>query len=130
MPRITALYTGLLIALFLVLTVQVFRARMRAGVMVGHGNDRALERAQRVHGNFCEYVPPFLIALGLGEACGSPLPLLHALGAAMLAGRMLHAIGMSAEPDILPLRAGGMVLTLAALGAAGALALGAGLALW
>jgi len=130
MPGITALYTGLLIALFLILTVRVFRARMRAGVMVGHGNDRALERAQRVHGNFCEYVPPFLIALGLSEACGAAPPVLHALGITMLAGRVLHASGMSREPDILPLRAGGMMLTLGALVLAGGMALGAGLGLW
>ena len=130
MPRITALYTGLLIVLFLVLTVRVFRARMRAGVMVGHGNDRTLERAQRVHGNFAEYVPVFLIALGLAEASGAAPLAVQGAGAAMLAGRVLHAIGMSRDPDTLPLRAAGMALTLGALVLAGGLALGAGLGLW
>ena len=130
MPRITAFYAGLLIALFLLLTLQVFRARMRAGVVVGHGNDRRLERVQRVHANFAEYVPVFLVALGLSEAAGLPSLAVQGTGAMMLLGRILHAIGMSREPDILPLRAGGMMLTLGALVLAGGLALGAGLSLW
>ena len=130
MPRITALYTGLLIALFLVLTIQVFRARIRSGVMVGSGGDLWLERVRRVHANFAEYVPVFLIALGLAEICGTAPLVVHLAGVAMLAGRVLHAIGMSREPDIVPLRASGMMLTLTGLILAGGMALGAGLGLW
>lgn len=129
MLRITALYTGLLVALFLLLTIQVFRERTRAQVMVGSGGDRMLERVRRVHANFAEYVPIFLIALGLAESAGTAPLLLHGAGAAMLAGRIMHAIGMSREPDIIPLRAGGMVLTLTALVLGGGAALWAGLGL-
>lgn len=130
MPRITALYAGLLVVLFLLVTIPVLRARLRSGVMVGHGGDRALERAQRVQANFVEYVPLFLVALFLAESCGVAPLLLHVIGAAMVAGRAMHAIGMSREPDIVPLRAGGMLLTLGPLTLAGILALGAGLGLW
>jgi uncharacterized membrane protein YecN with MAPEG domain len=127
MPRIAALYAALLLVLFLVLTVRVLRVRFRAQIVLGTAGDRILERAARVHANFAEYVPIFLAALLAAELCGAPGWALHAAGAAMLAGRVAHAAGMSAEPDIVPLRAAGMLLTLAALATACALALAAGL---
>ncbi len=127
MPRITALHAGLLLVLFLVLTVRVLRTRYRAQIVLGTGGDRLLERAARVHANFAEYVPIFLAALLAAELCGAPGWALHATCVAMLAGRTAHAAGMSADPDIVPLRAAGMLLTLGALAAACALALAAGL---
>jgi uncharacterized membrane protein YecN with MAPEG domain len=127
MPRITALYAALLIALFLALTIRVFAQRYRTRVVLGTGGDRALERAVRVHANFAEFVPVFLVALLAAELCGAPAWALHAAGIGMLAGRAMHAAGMSREPDIQALRSGGMLLTLAALVAAAALALAAGL---
>lgn len=130
MPQITALYAGLLIALFILLTLRVFAARHASGITVGTGGDRGLERAARVHANFAEYVPVFLVALGAAELCGAPSWALHGAGATMLLARTLHAIGMGREPDIRPLRAAGILLTLAALGVAGLLALGGGLGLW
>lgn len=129
MPRITALHAGLLLALFLVLTARVLRARHRAQVALGTGGDRGLERAARVHANFAEYVPIFLAALLAAELGGAPGWALHAAGAAMLAGRVAHGVGMSSDPDILPLRGGGMLLTLGALAAAAGLAVAAGLGL-
>jgi hypothetical protein len=127
MPRITALYAALLVALFLALTLRVFAERYRARVMIGTGGDARLERAVRIHGNFSEYVPIFLAALLAAEMCGAAPWALHAAGLAMLAGRALHAAGMWREPDIRPLRATGMLLTLAGLVLAGGLALAAGL---
>jgi len=130
MPRVTALHAGLLAVLFLGLTFRVFAERRRSHVVLGTGGDRRLERAVRAHANFAEYVPVFLAALLAAELCGAAPWALHAAGIAMLAGRAAHAAGLSREPDILPLRAGGMLLTLAALAGAAALALGAGLSLW
>ena len=92
-------------------------------MVLGTGGDRALERAVRVHANFAEFVPVFLLALLAAELCGAAPWALHAAGAAMLAGRAMHAAGMSREPDIVVLRSGGMLLTLAALIGAAALAL-------
>ncbi len=123
MPRITALYAALLIALFLALTIHVFAQRYRTRVVLGTGGDRLLERAVRVHANFAEFVPIFLAALLAAELCGAAPWALHAAGIAMLAGRAMHAAGMAREPDIQALRSGGMLLTLAALVGAAALAL-------
>lgn len=130
MPRVTALYAGLLVGLFILLTLRVFAVRRPSGVALGTGGNRALERAVRVHANFAEYVPLFLLALVAAELCGATPWMLHALGAAMLAGRVMHAAGMSREPDIVPLRASGILLTLAALAGAGVLAFAAGAGLW
>jgi uncharacterized membrane protein YecN with MAPEG domain len=122
MPRITALYAALLVALFLLLTLRVFAQRYRTRVVLGTGGDRLLERAVRVHANFAEFVPVFLLALLAAELCAASPRALHAAGIAMLAGRAMHAAGMAREPDIVVLRSGGMVLTLAALALAAALA--------
>lgn len=130
MPRIAALYAALLLMVFLALTGRVLAQRYRAQVVLGTGGDRGLERAVRVHANFAEYVPIFLGAFIAAELCGAPGWALHAAGAAMLAGRVMHGVGMSSEPDIVPLRSGGMILTLLALVAAALLALGGGLGLW
>ena len=130
MPRITAVYAGLLLLLFLALTVRVLSRRFAAQVTLGTGGDRLLERAIRVHANCAEYVPIFLATLLAAELCGAPAAALHAGGVAMLAGRIAHGVGMSREPDILPLRAGGMILTLLGLAIAGALALGGAAGLW
>jgi len=130
MPRITALHAALLVALYLVLTFRVFTERYRARVMIGTGGDARLERAIRVHGNFAEYVPLFLAALLAAELCGAPPVALHATAMAMLAGRALHAAGMWREPDIRPLRATGMLLTLAGLVGAAGLALAGGIGPW
>lgn len=130
MPHIAAIYAALLTLLFLALTFRALARRFASRIVLGTGGDRALERAVRVHANFAEYVPVFLAALIAAELCGAPAAALHAAGAAMLAGRLAHAAGMSREPDIVPLRAAGMVLTLLALAGAAALALGGGLGLW
>jgi uncharacterized membrane protein YecN with MAPEG domain len=126
-PTITALYAAPLILLFFVLTMRVMVLRFPKQVMIGTGGDPVLERATRVHANFTEYVPLFLVALTVAELCGAAPWALHAAGAAMLAGRLCHALGVSRTPDILALRGLGMLLTLGALIAAGALALAAAL---
>ena len=130
MPRVTALYAGLMVVLFLGLTLRVFAARFRSGVTLGTGEDRHLLRAARVHANFAENVPLFLLALLAAELAGAPGSALHGAGGLMLLARLVHAAGMSREPDIRALRAAGALGTVLALSLAAALALGAGLGLW
>lgn len=127
MPRITALYAAPLILLFLVLAIRVMALRFPKQVMIGTGGDPALERAARVHANFAEYVPLFLVVLAVAELCGAAPWALHAAGAAMLVGRICHAAGVSRAPDIIALRGLGILLTLGALVAAAVMAFAAGL---
>jgi uncharacterized membrane protein YecN with MAPEG domain len=71
-----------------------------------------------VHANFAEYVPFALVLLGLAESLHAPLALLHALGIALLAGRLTHAYGVSRQNEQYRFRIAGMTLTLVVLGLA------------
>ncbi len=93
---LTLLYAGLSGLLLLALSFQVVGLRRKHRVGLGTGDHPALERAVRVHANFCEYVPIALLLLLVLEL-GAALPawLLHALGIMLIVGRVLHAAGLS-----------------------------------
>ena len=114
-PHVVPLYAAILALFFLFLSARVMQARGRVGVALGTGDDIALERRIRVHGNFAEYVPLALLLLVFMELRGSAGWYLHLLCLALLAGRVAHAIGVSQEPDIMPLRAAGVGLTVAVI---------------
>ncbi|TPG56961.1 hypothetical protein EAH89_12930 [Roseomonas nepalensis] len=114
MRGITPLYAGLLGLGFIALSVLVIRARGRARVSLGTGGDAGLERAVRAHGNFAEYAPFALLLMLAAELSGAPGWLLHLAGLLLLLGRLSHAVALSG-PGSMPLRAGGMALTFAAL---------------
>ena len=115
---VTALYAALLGLLYAVLTLLVVRGRVGSGVMLGTGEDKGLLRAVRAHANFAEYAPLILILMALGEGMRLSSFVLHLLGAALVAARLLHAVGISREPDLRAARGGGAVLTLVVLIAA------------
>ena len=112
---ITALYAALLAPLLVFLAVRVIGQRRAARVGIGHGDDKELLRRMRVHANFTEYVPMALILIGLAESLKTTPLLLHALGVALLAGRFVHAFGVSQSKENLSLRVTGMTLTFAVL---------------
>ena len=109
--RITALYAALLAPLFVVLAIRVIAIRRSARVAVGDGGDAELRRRMRVQANFAEYVPFALLLLALAEGLGGPGWMIHALGLALLAGRLSHAWGMSQAREVFGFRVGGMVAT-------------------
>jgi len=109
--RVTALYAGLNALILLVLAIRVARQRGIAKVGIGTGGDAVLERASRIHGNAVENIPIVLILLGLAEACGSGVVLLHGMGIALTLGRLLHAWGLTRSPNESFGRATGIVLT-------------------
>lgn len=114
---IASLYAGLLALLLVLLTIRVVAARRGAQVAIGDGGDKVLQRRIRAHANFAEYVPIALILLALAEAGGAWWWLLHAIGAALLAGRIIHAANISSLAERIPLRVAGMSLTLTAISA-------------
>ena len=123
---VTALYAGLLTLLFVGLSFRVIGVRRGAKISVGDGDNGDLLRRIRVHGNFAEYVPLALVLIGLAESLKTDPRVLHGLGLALVLGRICHAIGLSPKTSILPLRAGGIVLTFIVLiAAAGACILAA-----
>lgn len=126
--KITALYAGLNGLILLVLAIRVARQRGVSKVGIGTGGDATLERAARIHGNAAENIPIVLILLGLAEAAGSSLVMLHGIGGALTLGRLLHVWGLSQSPGTSFGRAAGMSLTWLALaaGAVRALLIGLG----
>ena len=112
---ITALYAGLLALLFLVLSFRTIAVRRSDKVEIGDGGNKRLLRRIRVHANFAEYVPIALVLMGLAESMRLPSPWLHAIGALLLVGRVMHAWGLSQEPHNLSARAYGMMATLTSI---------------
>jgi uncharacterized membrane protein YecN with MAPEG domain len=91
---VTPLYAGLLTLWFLLLSAIVIRHRGK-GISLGDGGDAATQRAIRGHGNFAEYVPLALVMMAMLELGRTSLYTLHALGIALLVGRILHGYALS-----------------------------------
>jgi uncharacterized protein len=118
---VTPLYAGLLAIWFFVLSVRVIQGRAGPGKpSLGDGGNPAMLRRIRAHANFAEYVPLILVLMGLLELSALPKWQLHAIGAALLVGRLLHGYAFSFTQDHVFGRSAGIALTLIALlGAAG-----------
>ncbi len=108
---VTPLYAALLGLVFVALSLQTIRLRRRHRVALGDGDQAPLRRAMRVHANFAEYVPLALLLMFFVERGGGSALRMHILGAALLAGRLLHAWGVSRTRENLRYRTAGMVLT-------------------
>lgn len=119
--EITMLYAGLLGLWQLELSRRVIKLRRSEQIGMGDGGNIALQRRIRAHGNFTEYVPLVLIMIALLENAGAAPWLIHALGAALLIGRVLHGIALSFTQKWMPGRLVGMVLTFFVLAIAGVL---------
>lgn len=116
-PVIVPFYAALLTLLFIVLSKRVIQARRAARVAIGDGDgdNPRLRRAIAVHTNFAQYVPLALLLMTFVEMASAPYWLVHLLGLILLAGRGLHAYGVSQEKENFRLRRIAMLLTFAAL---------------
>ncbi len=115
MPSIVPIYAAIFAVLFVVLSIRVIRSRRSARVAIGAGGNAALERRIRVQGNFAEYVPLALILFAFIELQGWSRWLIHGLCLALLAGRLLHAYGVSQDPEDFRIRVSAMILTFTSL---------------
>ncbi len=112
---VAPLYAALLGFLLVYLSIRVVRLRRRLKVAIGAGNEPEIERAARVQANFSEYVPIALILLLLAEFQGGSPLVLHAIGLALVIGRVAHAIGVSRTAEDYRWRTLGMTLTFFAI---------------
>jgi hypothetical protein len=92
---VTPIYAALLGLLFIPFTARVGLYRVKNKVNLGDGNDPELLKIMRGQGNFIETVPLALILLILMETLGASNTWLHALGATLVIGRILHYIGVT-----------------------------------
>lgn len=92
---ITTFLAGLFALLMVPLSFQVSLRRVKlGGVSSGSASDETLRRRIRAHGNFIEYVPTALIAVGLVEFGGGSKMLVLGLAVAFGLSRVMHAVGM------------------------------------
>jgi uncharacterized protein len=110
--KTSALYVALIILMGVVLTFLVINQRRTKLIGIGDGGDKTMARLIRVHGNFTENAPSALALLILLPLVGAAGWVVHAVGLLFLAGRGLHASGLSKTPGTSFGRAGGMLMTL------------------
>ena len=111
MLYVTPFYAALIALLFVALSIRTLRLRHRFKVAIGPGEEPMLERAMRVHANFAEYVPIALLLVLFVELTTRNEILVHALGVLLIAGRSLHAYGVSQVRENFRYRVSGMALT-------------------
>lgn len=118
---ITLTIAAALAMLMFILTISVSLRRISlrkaegdvAKYPIHDGNDENLKRRIGAFSNFIEYAPMCLIMLALLETNGASSTLIWSLGAAFVAGRVLHAIGMLTNPHFPLPRIIGMCATYA-----------------
>ena len=94
---ITSLYASLSALLIVRLTLTVIKLRRKNRISVGDGGNEELQLAIRTHANAVEYIPIALLLLLMLELNGAPNILIHILGATLLIGRIIHAMGLPAK---------------------------------
>jgi hypothetical protein len=117
-PHIVSTYAAILGLVFVALSVRTLTLRRTLGVIVGDGGIPQMLRAMRVHANFAEYVPISLLLLYLLEQQGAGTVFLNVSCLALLAGRLVHAWGVSHVREDVRFRVVGMTLTIAVIVAA------------
>lgn len=83
---VTTGYAVVLCGWLIYLAVQVIRQRRKHQVLFADGGVDALVRARSAQSNATEYIPIFLILLGLAEINGVNVWWIHVLGVAFVVG--------------------------------------------
>ncbi len=127
MVIVTGGYAALLGLLYIALSVRTLRMRKNLQIAVGDGGSAEMLRAMRVHANFAEYTPIALLLIAMAELNGVNALIIHALGAALLLGRLSHAWGVRQMSETFFFRIFGMAMSLTTIAIAALLLLFAAL---
>ncbi|MDA9330881.1 MAG: MAPEG family protein [Flavobacteriales bacterium] len=116
MPEITLIFTTILSAFMIILSVRVLDLRRSPVTKFLHKpnriiDDETLQRSIRGHGNLVEYAPLFLILMLVLELSEAPQTQLYFSGIVFTVGRLMHGIVFSFMRRNIFLRIGGMALT-------------------
>lgn len=115
--------SAICVLIYVFFSVRVVLARFASEKLaVDAKADGKLHLRIRVHGNFAEYVPLALLMMGFLEISGTREGYLYCIGAALVAARVAHAVGLPLKAPN-PLRGFGIVVTLGVLLAESVLAL-------
>lgn len=105
---VTLLAASVLGLVFVWLCWRVIATRVAKQALIGDGGDTELQFRMRAHANFTEYVPIFLIVLGLVELSGGNQTALALIAGVFVLARLLHVPGMGPSAN-LKLRQAGIV---------------------
>ena len=108
---ITPLYASLLALFFVALSVRTLNLRRKLKIGIGTGDNPLMLRAMRVHSNFAEYVPLALLLSLMVELLNGSILIVHFVCACLVAGRCIHAYGVSNASENYRYRVLGMSLT-------------------
>ena len=116
MPEITLIFTTILSAFMIILSVRVLDLRRSPVTKFLHKpnriiDDETLQRSIRGHGNLVEYAPLFLILMLVLELSEAPQTQLYFSGIVFTVGRLMHGIVFSFMRRNIFLRIGGIALT-------------------
>jgi uncharacterized membrane protein YecN with MAPEG domain len=107
-----SIYTALNALIMLVLSILVVRARVTTKTEIGDGGKPQMAGPLRAHANNSEYVPMALLLMwALASPLGGKIWMIHAIGAPLTLGRLLHAVGLSRSTGPSTLRLIGTTLT-------------------
>ena len=94
-PIIAAFAGAVLVILQAILMILVGMHRIRNRVNLGTGEDPALERKVRRHGNLAENAALFIVVLALAEMTVVPNDVIRVIAIIFILGRIFHAIALS-----------------------------------
>ena len=114
---ITLTTASILGLMFVWLSGRVISARVANDALIGDDGKADLIWPIRIHGNFIEYVPIFLIVLGALEAMGGNNIALIVIAAIFVIARALHVPGMGPDAN-LKFRQAGIIGSFTAIAAA------------
>lgn len=92
--EIVASYIAFFLLMNIVLMYLIGQTRLAKKIDLGDGGDAQMLARVRAHGNFSETVPILMLGLIALAMLSAPVWALHLVGGGMVAGRLLHALGM------------------------------------
>jgi len=119
---ITAIFTGILAVMLVVLSVRVTRSRQSKKISLSDGGDKEMTAIVRAQGNFIEYVPMALAVMALIEAMGGRHWVVYTFGILLVVARIAHAFALYSK--VFPARVLGTVTTWALLALGGLYVIG------
>jgi len=108
---ITAAYAAVLGLIILALGINVTVHRVKLKVSLGDGGNPQMLRMIRLHGNAIEYVPLALVLMLVYEMNGGRHAVLHMVGIALVAARLIQTMAMWSTELPRPGRGIGQTLT-------------------
>lgn len=115
-PRVTAIVAAICALIFVGMSADTAYQRFHHRVpLQGFGDNKHVNRAARIHGNFAEYVPLAIVLLLVLELGETPRPWLMGLGGTLVVARLLHWFGLKTSSGPTPYRTAGVALTWAVL---------------